>query len=76
MEVKILEAENEIYTREKLLGEGAFGKAYLVRKKQTNELLVIKEMNIEHMSKQEREETIKEAQILKNLNHPGIVKFV
>jgi serine/threonine protein kinase len=42
MEVRILEAENEIYQKDKLLGEGAFGKAYLVRKKQTGELLVIK----------------------------------
>lgn len=33
-------------------------------------------MNIEHMSQAEREETIKEAQILRSFNHPGIVRFV
>jgi NIMA (never in mitosis gene a)-related kinase 1/4/5 len=33
-------------------------------------------MTIEHMSDQEKRETIKEAQILKNLNHPNITKFV
>jgi len=38
-----------------LLGQGAFGKAYLVRKKQTNEMLVIKEVSIDHMTQQERE---------------------
>lgn len=58
------------------MGEGAFGKAYLVKRKADNELLVIKEMNIDHMTQQEKSETIKEAQILKNLNHPNIVKFV
>lgn len=35
MEIRIFEAENEVYHKEKLLGEGAFGKAYLVRKKET-----------------------------------------
>ena len=59
MEVKVIEGENEVYQRDKLLGEGAFGKAYLVRKKQTGELLVIKEVSIDHMSPKEREETIK-----------------
>ncbi len=50
MEVRIVESENEVYQKEKLLGEGAFGKAYLVRRKQTGELLVIKEVSIDHMS--------------------------
>lgn len=39
-------------------------------------MLVVKELNIDHMSQQEREETIKEAQILRNLKHPLIVRFV
>lgn len=72
----MLEGENEIYQKEKLLGEGAFGKAYLVKQKQTGELLVIKEVSIDHMSQKEREETIKEAQILRNFRHPLIVKFI
>lgn len=75
MEIKVVENENEVYIKDKLLGEGAFGKAYLVKHKQTNELLVIKEMSIQHMSSKEKEETVKEAQILKNLNHPNIVNF-
>ena len=50
MEVRIIEAENEYYQKEKLLGEGAFGKAYLVKQKQTGEQLVIKEVSIDHMS--------------------------
>jgi serine/threonine protein kinase len=42
IEIKVIENENEVYKKEKLLGEGAFGKAYLVKKIQTGELLVIK----------------------------------
>jgi len=33
-------------------------------------------MNIETMSSQEKKETIKEARILENLNHPNIVRFI
>lgn len=33
MEIKVLGNENEIYVKDKLLGEGAFGKAYLVNHK-------------------------------------------
>lgn len=47
-----------------------------MRKKDTGELLVIKEVSIDHMSQKEQEETIKEAQILRNFKHPLIVRFV
>lgn len=33
-------------------------------------------MNIETMSSQEKKETVKEARILENLNHPNIVRFI
>ena len=42
MDIKVVENENEVYQKEKLLGEGAFGKAYLVKHKHTGEQLVIK----------------------------------
>lgn len=57
------------------MGEGAFGKAYLVKEKATDQLCVIKQMNIAEMSAAEQEETFKEAKILEALNHPNIVKF-
>jgi serine/threonine protein kinase len=39
-------------------------------------MLVIKEVSIDHMNQKEQEETIKEAQILRNFKHPLIVRFV
>jgi NIMA (never in mitosis gene a)-related kinase len=38
-------------------------------------LCVIKQVNIERMSEREKEETLKEAQILEALSHPNIVTF-
>lgn len=49
-----VQAENEVYERLKLLGEGAFGKAYLVKEKATNELCVVKQMSIADMSPAEQ----------------------
>jgi NIMA (never in mitosis gene a)-related kinase len=49
-----VQSENEVYERLKLLGEGAFGKAYLVREKSTELLCVIKQMNIAEMSATEQ----------------------
>jgi len=58
----------------KLLGEGAFGKAYLVEA-QDGTKCVIKQMDISKMSETEKREALKEAKILEALNHPNIVRF-
>ena len=65
----------EKYIKQRLLGEGSFGKAYLVRAESTNELFVIKEIDITCMNEAERKETLKEAKILEGLHHPNIVCF-
>ena len=65
----------EVYKKKQLLGEGAFGKAYLVECESSKDLCVIKQVNIANMSEREKEETLKEAQILEVLNHPNIVTF-
>ncbi|CAK94413.1 unnamed protein product (macronuclear) [Paramecium tetraurelia] len=67
--------ENEIYRRIKLLGEGSFGKAYLVECIQDGTLCVIKQVDLNQMKEDERRETIKEARILEALRHPNIVKI-
>lgn len=56
-----MEQHFEVYNKIKLLGEGAFGKAFLVQAQSTKELCVIKQVNISQMSEREREETLKEA---------------
>lgn len=68
-------AEYEYYRRIKLLGEGAFGKAYLVECVSDGSKCVIKQMDLKNMSEEEKRETYKEARILEALKHPNIIKF-
>ena len=65
----------ESYTKIKLIGEGAFGKAFLVQCESDRSFCVIKQVNIAAMSEKEKTETLKEAQILEVLSHPNIVRF-
>ena len=68
-------AQYEVYNKIKLLGEGAFGKAFLVECQSDKSMAVIKQIVISKMSEKERIETLKEAQILQIFNHPNIVRF-
>jgi len=70
-----MQAKPERYIKIRLLGEGSFGKAYLVRAETANELCVIKEIDIASMTAEEQKETLKEAKILESLSHPNIVRF-
>ena len=69
------EAEYEHYKRIKLLGEGAFGKAYLVESVSDKSTCVIKQVDLSKMSEKEKKDTLTEARVLEALNHPNIVKF-
>ncbi len=68
-------AEYEYYKRIKLLGEGAFGKAYLVECVRDGSLCVIKQVDLSKMTESEKKETLKEARVLEAFNHPNIVRF-
>lgn len=65
----------EVYKKIKLLGEGAFGKAFLVECQSSKELAVIKQVDIGKMSENEKQDTLKEAKILEALNHPNVIRF-
>lgn len=57
------------------MGEGAFGKAFLVECESSKEMAVIKQVDIGKMSENERNDTLKEAKILEALNHPNVIRF-
>ena len=62
------------YKRTKVLGEGSFGKVYLVKHKQLNIYFAMK--IIKKTNKSENEENImNEINILRKLDHPNIVKI-
>eukprot|EP00928_Gymnodinium_smaydae_P047337 TRINITY_DN31585_c0_g1_i1.p1 TRINITY_DN31585_c0_g1~~TRINITY_DN31585_c0_g1_i1.p1 ORF type:complete len:554 (-),score=147.92 TRINITY_DN31585_c0_g1_i1:24-1685(-) len=66
---------DEKYQRIKVLGKGSFGKAYLVRNTETDTKCVVKQMETGMMGQKERSEAVKEALLLKRMDHPNIVRF-
>ncbi|KAM4795378.1 serine/threonine-protein kinase Nek5 isoform 2-T2 [Rhinophrynus dorsalis] len=59
----------------RLIGEGAFGKAFLAKGKSDNVQCVIKEINLSKMPRKEREASHKEVTLLAKMKHPNIVTF-
>jgi len=66
---------DEKYKRQKVLGQGSFGKAYLVENTEAKCLCVVKQMETAMMDPKERNEAVKEASMLKRMDHPNIVRF-
>ena len=50
--------EFETYSKIKLLGEGSFGKAFLVKRVKDGSLCVMKMIDIHRMSEKEKRETV------------------
>ena len=69
------------YEKLRVTGRGAMGTCYLCRckipkfKSKSNSLLVLKEIPIENLSNEERSSALNEAEILKKLNHPNIIRY-
>lgn len=63
------------YQRIKIIGKGSFGKAFLVRNTEADALCVVKQMDTGMMDNKERQEAVKEAMVLKKLQHPNIISF-
>uniref|UniRef100_A0A0L0NVU6 non-specific serine/threonine protein kinase n=1 Tax=Candidozyma auris TaxID=498019 RepID=A0A0L0NVU6_CANAR len=63
------------YIALEVIGKGSFGTVRKVRLKETDEILVRKEIEYTSMSIQERNHIISELRILRELNHPNVVKY-
>jgi NIMA (never in mitosis gene a)-related kinase len=63
------------YKKKKLLGEGSFGKAYLVQNVNNGSYSVLKQVNLSRMRDNEKRSAYKEAEILKNLDHQNVVEI-
>ncbi len=62
----------ERYERLKILGKGTFGKAWLVKDRESGIEYVAKEIKVEN--KQDLDDALAEANVLSRLNHVNIVK--
>lgn len=58
-----------------MIGEGTFGKVYLVRCSSTGKQVVLKESETIGLSDGEKEAMLNEALILKRLQHPAIIAY-
>ena len=56
------------------LGQGSFGKVFKAREISTGRVIAVKKIEINN-SKSKYDKTIKEINLLKNLEHPNIVKY-
>ena len=75
IEKKITTKPKETYTALNFLGQGGFGEAYLVRSNKTLKNYVMKSINFELLTEENRKYTINEAFLLKKIDHPNIIKF-
>ena len=75
MSKNITKKVKETYTAIKFLGKGGFGEAYLVKSNMTKKNYVMKSINLELLDEKNKLYTINEAILLKNIDHPNIIKF-
>ena len=54
---------------------GSFGKVCKIKRKGDGKVMVWKEMNYARMGDKEKQQLVSEVNILKELNHPHIVKY-
>ncbi|KAJ5075140.1 serine/threonine-protein kinase ulk3 [Anaeramoeba ignava] len=73
MEKKIIFEGNNFITT-KLIGEGGFGKVYLGKTKDTNQICAIKEIDL-NKNKERREKMIRELQIMKKIKHKNCIEL-
>ena len=66
----------KIYSKEKILGKGAFGEVWLVKNKQLQKEFAMKILKKTANSKLEEKEIMNEISILKSLDHPKILKVL
>lgn len=60
----------------KLIGKGNYGKAYLVKSMEDNNLYVNKIIDMSQFTKEQLESALHEAEILKSLQHPNIIRCI
>jgi serine/threonine protein kinase len=64
------------YETIKVLGEGGYGKAVLVKSRSNEETYVMKEIRLSALKQKDRDEALQEAQVLASLHAPNIVEYV
>ena len=64
------------YERLEKLGEGTYGIVYKCRDRETNEIVALKKIRLEHADEGIPSTAIREIALLQELNHPNIVRLL
>lgn len=63
------------YVKLSLLGEGTFGRAWLVKRSDTQKKYVVKEVKVQGLSESEKEQTLTEVRALAKCKHVNIIRY-
>eukprot|EP00668_Euglena_longa_P015333 GGOE01019406.1.p1 GENE.GGOE01019406.1~~GGOE01019406.1.p1 ORF type:complete len:664 (-),score=157.08 GGOE01019406.1:631-2622(-) len=66
----------EKYEKVKVVGQGSFGAAVLVRNIDNGVLYISKEINVQTMSQKDRDAAQNEVEVLTRVKHPNIIQYV
>ena len=64
------------YEKKDMIGKGTFGEVYTVKRKSDGQLFVWKEIEYKDMEEKERHQLAQEVNIMSQLDHTNIVKYV
>ncbi|XP_072173029.1 serine/threonine-protein kinase Nek8-like [Diadema setosum] len=65
----------ENFEKIKVVGRGAYGTVYLCRRLHDKKLIIIKQIPVEQMTKDERQAALNEVKVLSMLDHPNIIEY-
>lgn len=68
-------SSSDPYIRVRQLGQGSFGRVLLVRDSRSNELFVMKEVDLQQFGAKGKKEAMKEVAFLNQLSHPFVISY-
>ncbi|KAJ6641122.1 Serine/threonine-protein kinase Nek8, partial [Pseudolycoriella hygida] len=70
------EVELPEYEKIKVVGRGSFGVAILYLKKSNQSNVVLKQINLNHLTKMEKDLALNEVEVFSKLHHPNIICYI
>ncbi|KAL5016244.1 hypothetical protein ScPMuIL_005833 [Solemya velum] len=65
----------EKYEKIRVVGRGAYGTVHLCRRLSDKKAVIIKQIPVEQMTKEERQAALNEVKVLSMLSHPNIIEY-
>lgn len=75
MQVEQYNNEIERYQRTDKIGEGTYGIVYKAIDKQTNDIVALKKIRLEHEDEGVPSTAIREISLLKEIDHPNVIRL-